>query len=58
MNDRVTIPRWLLERLLDIAKEHRAQNEWKRGTTYRNTSEIAQMDDDIRGVEQYLNDDT
>lgn len=56
MHDNVTIPRWVVEWLLDIAKEHRAQNEWRRGSTDRNSSEMARIDDNIRGVEQYLAD--
>ena len=55
MHDFVSLPRWLVEYLLDVAREHAAQNEWKRGTTYKNTAEMAKLDDAIRGLEQYLN---
>ena len=54
MSDFVSLPRWLVEELLDTAKEHAAENEWKRGTTYKNTSEMARLDDAIKGTEEYL----
>lgn len=56
MNDFVSLPRWLVEYLLDVAKEHAVENEWKRGTTYKNSSEMSTLDDAISGVEQYLSD--
>ena len=48
----VSVPLWLIEALFDLAREHRADNEWKRDSSPRNRSALIEMDIVISATEQ------
>ena len=53
-DDFVTLPRGLFEDLLDAAKEHIAENEWKRRGSDRTKAEMRKLDEMICDVERHI----